>query len=91
MQLNLIIFCSFFFQSLTRLDLSYNRLVQLDAGAFSSFRRLSNLDLSHNSQLVLERDGKSFQGIEDTLSYLYLDNVSLTYVINFLFVLVKFS
>lgn len=68
------------FKSLTKLDLSYNRLVQLDAGSFSAFQRLSNLDLSHNSQLVLERYGKSFLGIEDSLTYLYLDNVSLTFV-----------
>ncbi|XP_017770923.1 PREDICTED: chaoptin isoform X2 [Nicrophorus vespilloides] len=68
------------FKSLSWLDLSYNRLVQIDVAVFENLPRLSSLDLSHNTQLVLERNGKSFQGIEDTLLHLGLDNVSLTYV-----------
>lgn len=68
------------FQSLNLLDLSYNRLAQIDAGTFKGLPKLSSLDLSHNSQLVLEPNGLSFQGLEYSLLHLELDNVSLTQV-----------
>lgn len=60
-------------------DLSYNRIVQIDDGMFSFMPRLSTLNLSDNTQLILE-SGRIFEGIEDTLLHLALDNVSLTYV-----------
>ncbi|CAH1974718.1 unnamed protein product [Acanthoscelides obtectus] len=68
------------FKNLNVLDLSYNRLAQIDAGTFKGLPRLSNLDLSHNSQLALEHNGLSFQGLEYSLLHLDLDNVSLTMV-----------
>ncbi|KRT80569.1 hypothetical protein AMK59_7610 [Oryctes borbonicus] len=67
------------FKSLSWLDLSYNRLIQIDDAVFSSLPRLSSLNLSHNTQLLLE-SGRTFDGIEDSLLHLALDNVSLTYV-----------
>lgn len=42
------------------------------------------LDLSHNSQLSLETNGGSFQGLEYTLLHLMMDNVSLSMVSPFL-------
>ncbi|KAJ8961557.1 hypothetical protein NQ318_014809 [Aromia moschata] len=68
------------FKNLNYLDLSYNRLVQIDAGTFKGLSRLLSLDLSHNSQLALEPNGLSFQGLEYSLLHLSLDNVSLTLV-----------
>nr|XP_023026888.1 chaoptin [Leptinotarsa decemlineata] len=68
------------FKRLNFLDLSYNRLAQIDAGTFKSLPRLTSLDLSHNSQLTLEQNGLSFQGLEYSLLHLKLDNVSLTMV-----------
>lgn len=68
-------FCSF--QSLTWLDLSYNRLVRLDDGIFSDLSYLTHLDLSHNKQLLLESRGRTFHGLEDSLLYLDLSNISL--------------
>lgn len=72
-----------FLQSLNFLDLSYNRLAQIDAGTFKSLSRLSFLDLSHNGQLALEPNGLSFQGLEYSLLHLKLDNVSLINVSKF--------
>ncbi|CAH1114704.1 unnamed protein product [Psylliodes chrysocephalus] len=66
------------FRKLNFLDLSYNRLAQIDSGTFKGLPRLSYLDLSHNSQLALEPNGLSFQGLEYTLLHLKLDNVSLS-------------
>ncbi|XP_019875931.2 chaoptin isoform X2 [Aethina tumida] len=68
------------FKSLNWLDLSYNRLAQIDAGTFKGLPKLSSLDLSHNSQLALEENGLSLQGLEYSLLHLYLDNVSLTHI-----------
>jgi len=59
------------------LDLSYNRLVRLDDGVFSDLPYLAHLDLSHNKQLILENRGRTFYGLEDTLLYLSLSNISL--------------
>nr|XP_012137075.1 PREDICTED: chaoptin isoform X3 [Megachile rotundata] len=64
-------------RSLTWLDLSYNRLVRLDDGVFSDLQYLTHLDLSHNKQLLLESRGKTFHGLEDSLLYLDLSNISL--------------
>ncbi|XP_057660248.1 chaoptin isoform X3 [Diorhabda carinulata] len=66
------------FKKLSFLDLSYNRLAQIDAGTFKGLSRLSYIDLSHNTQLALEPNGLSFQGLEYTLLHLRLDNVSLS-------------
>ncbi|XP_063912433.1 chaoptin-like isoform X1 [Zophobas morio] len=68
------------FRSLSWLDLSYNRLGQIDGGTFKGVPRLSSLNLGHNSQLTLEGNGLSFQGLEYTLLNLNLDNVSLSQV-----------
>ncbi|XP_057660247.1 chaoptin isoform X2 [Diorhabda carinulata] len=70
------------FKKLSFLDLSYNRLAQIDAGTFKGLSRLSYIDLSHNTQLALEPNGLSFQGLEYTLLHLRLDNVSLSSVPN---------
>ncbi|CAK9809946.1 chp [Anthophora quadrimaculata] len=64
-------------RSLTWLDLSYNRLVRLDDGVFSDMPYLTHLDLSHNKQLLLESRGRTFHGLEDSLLYLDLSNISL--------------
>ncbi|CAD1476915.1 unnamed protein product [Heterotrigona itama] len=64
-------------RSLTWLDLSYNRLVRLDDGVFSELQYLTHLDLSHNKQLLLESRGRTFHGLEDSLLYLDLSNISL--------------
>lgn len=69
-----------FLQSLSFLDLSYNRLAQIDSGTFRGLSRLSGLSLGHNSQLMLELNGLSFQGLEYSLLHLNLDNVSLSQV-----------
>ncbi|XP_050498519.1 chaoptin isoform X1 [Diabrotica virgifera virgifera] len=68
------------FRSLNFLDLSYNRLASIDAGTFKGLPKLSALDLSHNSQLVFEPNGLSFQGLEYTLYHLQLNNISLSQV-----------
>ncbi|GLV45240.1 chaoptin [Carabus blaptoides fortunei] len=68
------------FKSLRTLNLSYNRLIQLDEGTFGALLSLSTLVLSHNTELQLEPDGRSFQGIDDSLWHLGLANVSLTSV-----------
>lgn len=65
------------FERLSYLDLSYNKLVQVNDGVFGILHKILYLDLSHNSQLCIDNNGKSFQGIEDTLLYLKLDNLSL--------------
>ncbi|XP_029169466.1 LOW QUALITY PROTEIN: chaoptin [Nylanderia fulva] len=64
-------------RSLVWMDLSYNRLVRLDDGVFSELPHLVHLDLSHNKQLILESRGRTFYGLEDTLLYLSLSNISL--------------
>ncbi|CAH1127122.1 unnamed protein product [Ceutorhynchus assimilis] len=65
------------FKKLNYLDLSYNRIAQIDSGTFKGLPKLIHLDLSHNSQLSLEQNGGSFQGIEYSLLHLKMDNVSL--------------
>lgn len=62
------------------MDLSYNRLAQIDSGTFKGLPRMVYLDLSHNSQLSLETNGGSFQGLEYTLLHLVMDNVTLSMV-----------
>lgn len=57
--------------------MSYNRLVRLDDGVFSELPYLTHLDLSHNKQLLLESRGRTFHGLEDSLLYLDLSNISL--------------
>ncbi|XP_051160683.1 chaoptin isoform X1 [Leptopilina boulardi] len=64
-------------RGLTWLDLSYNRLVRLDDGIFSDLHNLDYLDLSHNKQLILEQRGRTFHGLEDSLLFLGLSNISL--------------
>ncbi|XP_048520977.1 chaoptin isoform X2 [Dendroctonus ponderosae] len=68
------------FKKLNYLDLSYNRLAQIDVGTFKGLPRLLYLDLSHNSQLTLEPNGGSFKGLEYSLLHLKIDNVSLSIV-----------
>lgn len=64
------------FRSLSRLDLSHNRLVRLEDAAFATLPHLMKLDLGHNSEL--EISGKAFIGLENCLLDLNLDNVSIT-------------
>ncbi|KZC10143.1 Chaoptin, partial [Dufourea novaeangliae] len=71
-------------RSLTWLDLSYNRLVRLDDGVFSDMPYMTHLDLSHNKQLLLETRGRTFHGLEDSLLYLDLSNISLLSVRRYL-------
>ncbi|XP_049797448.1 chaoptin [Schistocerca nitens] len=66
------------FKSLARLDLSHNRLVRVEDATFSTLARLSSLDLSHNPELLLDSRGRCFQGLEDSLLELGLENVSLS-------------
>lgn len=68
------------FRNLNWLDLSYNRLAQIDAETFRDLNKLSSLDLSNNVQLTLEPTGLSFVGLEYSLLHINLDNVSLTQV-----------
>ncbi|XP_066248274.1 chaoptin [Euwallacea similis] len=68
------------FKKLNFLDLSYNRLAQIDTGTFKGLPRLLHLDLSNNAQLSLEPNGGSFQGVEYSLLHLKMDNVSLSSV-----------
>ncbi|KAL1506530.1 hypothetical protein ABEB36_005874 [Hypothenemus hampei] len=68
------------FKKLNYLDLSYNRLAQIDGGTFKGLPKLLYLDISHNGQLNLEANGGSFQGVEYTLLHLNLNNVSLNNV-----------
>ncbi|XP_067012092.2 chaoptin [Anabrus simplex] len=68
------------FKSLSRLDLSYNRVVRLEDAGFASLPRLSSLDLSHNNELQLDTRGRSFHGLDTTLLELSLNNVSLSSV-----------
>ncbi|KAJ8882254.1 hypothetical protein PR048_018742 [Dryococelus australis] len=68
------------FRSLSKLDVSGNRLVRVEDGTFSSLTLLSHLDLSHNQGMVFENRGRSFKGLEDSLLYLGLSNCSLTTV-----------
>lgn len=64
------------FRSLSRLDLSNNRLVRLEDAAFATLPHLMQLNLGHNSEL--EVSGKAFIGLEHSLLHLNLDNVSIT-------------
>lgn len=59
------------------LDMSHNHLLRIKDSTFLFVSRLSFLDLSHNSQLVLETRGRSFKGLEDSLLELHLCNTSL--------------
>ncbi|XP_054280137.1 chaoptin-like [Macrosteles quadrilineatus] len=68
------------FRSLMSLDLSYNRLLRLEDSTFASMPRLAYLELSHNTELSLEPRGRSFIGLDDSLQYLGLGNVSLSSV-----------
>lgn len=69
-----------FLQRLSFLDLSYNKLTEVDTGVFAALPILSSLSLGHNSNLTLGRNGATFKGIEDTLQFLDLDNISLVAV-----------
>lgn len=62
------------------LDLSHNRLLRLEDSTFSSMPRLAQLELSHNTEMSLEPRGRSFIGLDDTLNYLGLRNISLSSV-----------
>lgn len=62
------------------LDLSYNRLLRLEDSTFASMPRLMILELSHNQEMTLEPRGRSFIGLDDTLTFLGLRNVSISSV-----------
>jgi Leucine-rich repeat (LRR) protein len=57
--------------------ISNNRLLRIGDSAFSTLSHLSFLDLSHNSEMVLENRGRSFKGLENCLLELQLRNASL--------------
>lgn len=65
------------FRSLRTLDLSHNRLLQLEEGVFAPLIRLTQLDLSHNPDIRMESDLRPLAGLEDQLDHLNLDNTSL--------------
>ena len=66
-----------YLQSLQMLDVSGNRLTQLEDAPFSSLPRLSMLDLSHNTELRLEPRSRTFQNLQDSLLELRLNNLSM--------------
>lgn len=65
-------------QTLSMLDLSYNKLFRLDDAAFATLPRLSYLDLSHNEELKMM--DRAFLGLHHSLVALGMDNVSLSTV-----------
>ncbi|KAJ1520527.1 hypothetical protein ONE63_003648 [Megalurothrips usitatus] len=65
------------FRSLQLLDLSNNRLTQLEDAPFSALPRLAILDLSHNPELRLEARSRTFQSMQESLLDLRLSNISL--------------
>nr|CAD7393869.1 unnamed protein product [Timema cristinae] len=64
-------------RSLSRLDLSSNKITRIDDGTFSPLSRLAHLDLSHNQGMLVENKGRGFKGLEDSLLYLGLANCSM--------------
>lgn len=62
------------------LDLSFNKIINIDTGVFAPLFRLYWLNLAHNTELVFGAGGAMFKNIEETLLHLNLDNVSLTEV-----------
>ncbi|CAG2063857.1 unnamed protein product [Timema podura] len=64
-------------RSLSRLDLSSNKITRIDDGTFSPLNRLAHLDLSHNQGMLVENKGRGFKGLEDSLLYLGLANCSM--------------
>lgn len=51
--------------------------MHLEDSNFASLIRLTYLDLSHNDALVFEDRGRVFLGLEHSLKYLKLKNISL--------------
>lgn len=68
---------SVLFQSLQVLDVSNNRLTQLEDAPFSALPRLSLLDLSHNTELRLEPRSRTFQNMQESLLDLRMSNITL--------------
>lgn len=60
--------------------MSHNRLIEIDTGVFAPLPKITTLNLGHNPELVLGRGGAAFQGIEDVILHLNLDNISLSEV-----------
>uniref|UniRef100_A0A8D8SNM6 Chaoptin n=2 Tax=Cacopsylla melanoneura TaxID=428564 RepID=A0A8D8SNM6_9HEMI len=65
------------FKNLMRLDLSYNRIMRLDDSNFATLPHLAFLDLGHNRELAFEPKGRSFIGLDSSLLFLGLRNMSL--------------
>lgn len=65
------------FRSLQVLDLSNNRLTQLEDAPFSTLPRLTILDLSHNVELRLDPRSRTFQNVKESLLDLRLSNLTL--------------
>lgn len=68
------------FQSLVSLDVSGNRFTRVENSEFMALTSLMYLDLSNNLELEVMEDGSSFNGLEETLIYLGLNNISLNAV-----------
>lgn len=66
-----------YFQSLSILDMSYNRITRLEDAVFATLTHLSLLDLSHNNEIDVL--GKTFVGLENNLIELNLNNLSLNH------------
>lgn len=65
------------------MDLSHNRIIDIDTGVFAPLYRLYSLNLGHNVELVFGAEGAIFKNIEENLLHLNLENVSLTDVSNY--------
>ncbi|KAL1452518.1 hypothetical protein WDU94_006742 [Cyamophila willieti] len=65
------------FKNLMRLDLSFNRIMRLDDSNFATLPHLAYLDLGHNRELAFEPKGRSFIGLDSSLLFLGLRNMSL--------------
>ncbi|XP_050544183.1 chaoptin isoform X2 [Daktulosphaira vitifoliae] len=65
------------FKSLKKLNLAGNRLIRLEDSNFAALSHLRYLDLSSNNDLVFENKGRTFLGLDQTLKYLRLKNISL--------------
>lgn len=67
-------------QSLILLNIAGNELNHLEDSVFYSLANLIHLDLSHNFKLKFTSTRQIFNGLQESLLFLGLQNVSLTTV-----------